>query len=101
MTENHNHDESSEDESSFSPVDPSHVSLTSESDTESYYGDQSGAYQSQSLGKKGDHNKNFNSRSIGNNFGSKTSFDSTNSASFSEEKPLLQGSPDSYQSSGK
>ncbi|XP_033223515.1 uncharacterized protein LOC117177129 [Belonocnema kinseyi] len=97
-TENHNHDESSEDESSFSPADPSHVTLTSNSDTDSFYRDQSGAYQSQINGKIKNVDKNLYSRSIQNNFGSKNSFDSTNIALSGEEKPSLQVSPDSSES---
>lgn len=73
------------------------MTLTSNSDKDSFYGDQSGAYQSQIIGKIKNLNKNFNSRSFGNNFGSTTSFDSTNIASVGEEKPH----PDAHDSSGK
>lgn len=90
FAEHHSSKESSED-SSFSPLDPSHVSLTTESDTDSFLPDQSGYYDSELNGKMvDDQSKLFNSRSLAKaSFGDKIPIDNANSASVGEEKSIV------------
>ncbi|XP_051172264.1 uncharacterized protein LOC127288696 [Leptopilina boulardi] len=90
FVENHSSKDSSED-SAFSPIDPSHVSLTTESDTDSFLPGQSGSYDIELNGKTiDDQSKLFNSRSLAKaSYGDKLSLDNVNSASAGEEKSII------------
>lgn len=90
FAENH-HLKDSSDDSSYSPLDPSHVSLTTESDTDSFLPGQSGSYDAELTGKTvEDENKLFNSRSLAKtSYGDKLSLDNVNSATAGEEKSII------------